>query len=201
MNIDIQEYLQMANKLISIPTGFEPVLAREVQQDGERAIWIRLKKSNAYNHQWGGEHFSLTFTPDDKKLKGFIHLEEQFETDSIPTEEEAEKIAFDFLKIHASDLLDTVEIRWIRPLRKKPISPPHDEGFVLNTGTIITGMRVKLFINSNGKYAWVISGKDGQVITFERDIVWDTTKKCRATERWLHDVWAKQQVTLEEIKR
>ena len=122
-----------------------------------------------------------------------MHLEESFETDIVPEENKAQEIAFEFLKKYAPDLVDSVDVRWIRQLNKVPVSPPHDVPFTLDSGTLIIGMRVKLFIRSNNKFGWVISGKDGQVITFERDITWDTVNKCRSTERWLHDSWVKEQ--------
>lgn len=186
--MNMQQSLEIVKQLITIPAGYEPMFAREVTHNGEPVVWMRFKKQNQQD-KWGGEHFSVSFDPKNKTLKGFMHLEDRFETEVIPTEEEAQKITFDFLKTHAPEMVDTVEVRWIRPLRREPISPPHDEGFVLSSGKIITGMRVKLFNNANSKFGWVISGKDGHVITFERDIIWDTVKKCRATERWLHDNW------------
>ena len=197
--MQIQEAIAVAKSLITIPENFEPVFVKSVMHDGEKVIWVRFKKIGQQD-QWGGEHFSVSIDPEKKILKGFMHLENDFETDVIPNEEEAEKIAFEFLKQHAPDLVDTVEVRWIRPLRKNPISPPHDEGFVLNSGKVITGMRVKLLIHSNNKYGWVISGKDGKVITFERDITWDTVNKCRSTERWLHDNWLKNHCDLIQEK-
>ena len=190
--MNMQEVVEIAQQLITVPVDYEPSFVREVQHDAEPLVWLRFKKKDQQDRLCA-EHFSLTFNPDEKKLKGFMHLEDKFETDIIPSEEEAKKIAFDFLKKHAPDLVDTVEVRWIRPLRKEPISPPHDEGFLLSSGKVITGMRVKLFINTNNKYGWVISGKDGHVITFERDITWSTIHKCRTTERWLHDHWLKKQ--------
>jgi hypothetical protein len=41
----------------------------------------------------------------------------------------------------------------------------------------------------DGRYAWVIVGTEGEVITFERDIVWNTSMSERSTEKWLHDEW------------
>ncbi len=41
---------------------------------------------------------------------------------------------------------------------------------------------------------WVIVGKDNEVITFERDIVWDFVRSGRQTEQWLHDSWLVSQL-------
>lgn len=196
--MNIEQAVNVVKNIIKIPTGFEPALVQEGKHDEDNIILVRFKRIGQEN-SWGGEHFSVTFDSENK-LKGFIHLEERFDTDELLSEEESEKIAFEFLKAHAPELIDTVEVRWIRPLRKQPIASPHDDGFVLSSGKIITGMRVKLFINTNNKYGWVIVGKDGHVITFERDIIWSTIRKCRATERWLHDSWAKEHIQLAETQ-
>lgn len=188
--MNIHAAAKIASSLITIPEGFEPSFMRNVQHDGESIIWMRFKKKGA-DDTLGGEHFSVTFNPKTRILKGFIHLENQFETDVVPSENEAEKIAFEFLKKHAPDLAETAEVRWIKPIKKIPVTPPHDEGFTLASGNVITGMRVKLFNPTNQKFGWVISGKNGHVITFERDITWDMERKCRSTERWLHDKWLK----------
>ncbi|MFF9511501.1 hypothetical protein ACF1BU_34135 [Streptomyces sp. NPDC014724] len=38
-------------------------------------------------------------------------------------------------------------------------------------------------------YAWAIVGKHGQVITYERDVAWNSAEaRCR-THMWLHDQW------------
>ncbi len=190
--MQLNEANAIAKTLITIPAEFEAASVHHVTHDGEPIVLVRYKKKNQVN-QYGGEHFSLTFTEKTKTLKGFMHLEEQFDTDVVPDEETAQKIAFEFLKKHAADIVDSVEVRWIRPLNKKPVSSPHDDPFFLNSGTAIIGMRVKLLIQSNNKYGWVIVGKNGHIITFERDICWDTVKKCRATERWLHDNWVVEQ--------
>ena len=192
--MQLQEANKIVQKLIDVPVGFEGVSVHHVTHDGEPIVWVRYKKKDQVD-QLGGEHFSVTFTEKTKLLKGFMHLEEQFDTDVVSDEEKAQKIAFEFLKKHAADIVDSVEVRWIRPLNKTPVSSPHDDPFVLKSGTKIIGMRVKLLIQSNKKYGWVIVGKNGKVITFERDIGWDTVNKCRSTERWLHDSWVAQQKT------
>jgi hypothetical protein len=193
------EILAIANKILNIPTGFKLASYELVAHDNTPVYWLRFHKENSQT-SLGGEHFSCTISKEDHKLMGLMHLEDKFDTDSCIEEEKAKEIALKFLKDHAEDLIDTVEIRWIRPTRKIPIASPHDDGFTLNSGKIITGMRVKLWANNNKTYAWVIVHPSGEVISFERDIIWNTLKRRRTTNRWLHDSWIKEtQQTIEPI--
>jgi hypothetical protein len=50
-------------------------------------------------------------------------------------------------------------------------------------------MKVKCRNTADGRWFWVIVGPGGQVITFERDVVWHTSLGMRCTEMWLHDLW------------
>lgn len=164
---------------------------KQVKHDGRNVLWIRTQKEADLNLE--GEHCSLTYDVDDGKLMGLMRMSQFFTSEDLPSEETAKKVCFDFLKQYAADIADKVEVRWIKPLLKKPLDPPHDEGFALGNGDIVVGVRVKLWDPSTQKYAWVIVGKDQQVVSFERDIVWDSSKHCRSTERWLHDTWLKEQ--------
>lgn len=53
---------------------------------------------------------------------------------------------------------------------------------------IISGMKYKCYVESEDNYLWIIFDKNGEIITFERDIIW---KNGRVTEKWLHDTWLK----------
>jgi hypothetical protein len=178
---------ELVKQFLPIPDGYKVSFYQEAHHDKLLVIHIRLSKNDI--NELFMEHFSVTIDQKNKQLMGVIHLDKNFETDDYIDEEKAETIALDFLRKNAPDLLDTVEVRWIRPTRKIPQTPPHDEGFKLDTGEIITGMRVKLWANNTKKYAWVIVGANGQVINFERDIIWSTLKHRRTTEKWLHDDW------------
>ncbi len=53
----------------------------------------------------------------------------------------------------------------------------------------IVGMKVKMRIPATGLWAWVIVGKQGEIITFERDVSWNFDHGIRETPMWLHDQW------------
>lgn len=184
----------MAQNLITIPSGYKLAHTELVKHDGVPVHWLRYVKNTTGDNNFGGEHLSMTIAKDGGHLMGVMHLEKGFASDEYVTEEHAKQIAFNFLNKYAPDLLEAIEVRWVRPTRKIPLSPPHDTGFELNDGTVVTGMRVKLWANNTQKYAWVIINNTGEVISFERDIVWNTTKHCRTTERWLHDDWVQDKV-------
>jgi hypothetical protein len=182
---------------VAIPAGFQESLVRNVEHDGDPIYWARFSKYGKVD-EFGGEHFSVTYDAKNKLLKGYMHLDQRFDTDELPSEEEAKEIALNFIEKHAPDMIGNIEVRWIRPLRKIPENPPHDQGFALKSGHIITGVRVKLWNIAKQKFAWVIVGKGGEVISFERDISWDFEKKFRITERWLHDSWLEdKQISLD----
>lgn len=71
----------------------------------------------------------------------------------------------------------------------------HDEEISINNGekTIIAGMKYKCYRSPGNDYAWVIVGFDGSVITFERNIKWNTSEHKRITGKWLHDNWLNEQ--------
>jgi hypothetical protein len=52
---------------------------------------------------------------------------------------------------------------------------------------LLTGVRVKYHAPSSGKWAWVIVGRQGRVLSFERDVIWSSVLGRRSTEAWLHD--------------
>lgn len=47
----------------------------------------------------------------------------------------------------------------------------------------VTGMKVKMYDKKSGAWFWVIVGKDKEVITFGRDIVWINFPGLRKTEK------------------
>lgn len=52
----------------------------------------------------------------------------------------------------------------------------------------MAGTKVKTR-HANGRYAWVIVGADETILTYERDITWDSAAGRRSAEMWLHDTW------------
>jgi len=184
--------INIASKLIDIPKGFELVHYKLVNHDDTPVYWLRFIKEGEKD-RLGIEHFSITIDLESEKLMGIMWLDKNLDSDSYITEDGAKDVAIKFLKKNAPDLYESIEIRWIRPTRKKPENPPHDEGFALKDKTIITGMRVKMWANDTQKYSWVIVSEQGKVISFERDIVWNSEMHCRTTECFLHDKWLEEQ--------
>lgn len=167
-----------------IPDYLHPVHKQEVIVDQKPATLLRFERKDGKNTGLMGEHLSVLLD-ESRKLKGFTDMTLKEENGSLPSETDAKTIALDFIKIHAPDLLPTIEISWIKP---------HDE--VVHTGkgeqkqpVTLTGMKVKIRNTADGKWLWVIVGKDRKVMVFERDIVWLSFPGQRQTEKWLHDAW------------
>lgn len=186
-----EQILELAYKLATPPKNFEISHCETVSHDNVSIAWLRFIQKGQKDYL-GCEHYSMTIDIETKRLKGLMWLNKELNVDKYITEDMAREVAIKFLKENAPDLCETVEIKWIRPIRKYPENPPHDEGFKLKDGTTIIGMRVKMWANDTQKYSWVIVNGLGNVISFERDIIWDSEKHCRTTERWLHDQWLKE---------
>ncbi len=117
--------------------------------------------------------------------KGFARIDIALVGGQLPTREETQAIAMDFLRDAAPDLLSVLKINWIEP---------HDEPIrVARNGRTedltLTGMKVKMRNTADGLWMWVIVGADRKVMVFERDISWITFPGHRGTEKWLHDSW------------
>lgn len=167
-----------------IPAGYHEVARRAVTVDGEDAELVRHERTDGRNAALGGEHFSTVIAADGR-LKGFARMDLDLVGGHLPTREEAQAIAMDFLGDAAPDLLPVLEISWIEP---------HDEPLrVTRNGRMekltLTGMKVKMRNTADGRWMWVIVGADRRVMVFERDIVWIRFPGHRGTEKWLHDSW------------
>lgn len=150
------------------------------QMDGDTVTTYRYQRSSPITYF--GEHISFVFSPS-KKIKGMTRMTKEFvlTNEVLPTEKQAREVARNFIASYAKDLLNNMEVQWIKQ---------HDE--TINIGSkshIISGMKVKCRNLVDGKYFWVIVGKDDEVIVFERDIVWNFIRGGRQTEKWLHDDW------------
>lgn len=125
----------------------------------------------------GAAHHSMLMAPNGV-LVGYTDLTRPC---ALPTKDEARRRAFDLFTMVAPDLALT-----------EPWVAPHEERITLvGTVTAIIGQKVKCR-QANGRYVWAIVGDD--VITFERDIVWDDAMSERATQKWLHDDWLRHQL-------
>ena len=167
-----------------MPAGYREVARRAVTVDGEGAELVRYERTDARNAALGGEHFS-TVIADNGRLKGFARMDLDLVGGQLPSREETQAIAMDFLRTAAPDLLPGMQISWIEP---------HDEPLrVTRNGRMVnltlTGMKVKMRNGADGRWMWVIVGADRKVMVFERDIHWITFPGHRGTEKWLHDSW------------
>ncbi|MFK0209518.1 hypothetical protein [Agrobacterium sp. NPDC090283] len=167
-----------------MPAGYREIARRPVTVDGEDAELVRYERADARNAALGGEHFS-TIVAKNGRLKGFARMDLDLVGGQLPSREEAQAIAMDFLRDAAPDLLPGLKISWI---------DPHDEPLrVTRNGRTenltLTGMKVKMRNAADGRWMWVIVGADRKVMVFERDIHWITFPGHRGTEKWLHDSW------------
>lgn len=175
-----------------MPAGYTEIARRSVAVDGERAELVRHTRTDGRNAALGGEHFSTVIT-EDGRLKGFARMDLDLVGGQLPSRQETQAIAMDFLRAAAPDLLPVREISWIEP---------HDEPLqVTRSGKTerltLTGMKVKMRNKADGRWMWVIVGADRKIMVFERDIVWVTFPGHRKTEKWLHDAWlAQNRITL-----
>ena len=166
------------------PDAYTHVSTRSVVADGEPASLTRYERSDGRGAGLGGEHFSLVVS-DAGVLKGFTRMDISMVDGPLPSREHARETALRFLQEEAPDLLQRMEISWIKP---------HDE--IIQTtregrpATVtLTAMKVKARNLVDGRWFWVIVGADNSIMVFERDIVWVTFPGHRKTEKWLHDAW------------
>lgn len=167
-----------------IPSGYKEVSRRLIEVDLEPAELIRFQPENTLKPTPGGEHFSIIIG-NRGCIKGFTHMDASFYCSDLPSQEEAKKASELLLAIIAPDLLNNMELHWIKP---------HNETITLTRGETniditIPGMKVKMRNRADGRWFWVVVGSDRQAITFERDIVWINFPGHRKTEKWLHDAW------------
>lgn len=167
-----------------LPAGYREAGRRSVTVDGETAELVRYERSDGRNAGFGGEHFS-TVIASNGRLKGFVRIDLDLVGRDLPSREEAQAIAMDFLQKQAPDLLPGMKLSWI---------DPHDEPLrVTRDGKTedltLTGMKVKMRNTADGLWFWVIVGADHNVMVFERDIHWISFPGHRGTEKWLHDSW------------
>ena len=48
---------------------------------------------------------------------------------------------------------------------------------------------MKLFFEHLNSWGWVIVGREGGVVSFEREVTWSAMMNRRSTPAWLHDVY------------
>jgi hypothetical protein len=166
------------------PSGYEEVGRRRVVVDGVGAQLIRYERADGRNRGVRGEHFSIVID-ESGLLRGFARIDAGLLGLNLPTKDEAQSIALDFLKEQSPDLLQNYHLFWVEA---------HDEPVrIFRQGNLITerltGMKVKMQNEGDGLWFWTIVGPDRRVMVFERDIRWITFPGHRGTEKWLHDSW------------
>lgn len=169
------------------PEGYTQVLARKVEMDGEPVWHLRYEPTGTAGERpnLGAEHSSAVVTPAGR-LKGATWLDRRFAEGAPPAAECAREIAQDYLRGTAPDLLDRMEVRWIRTHHERIAVADGADG---SRALTVTGMKVKCRNSEDKSCFWVIVGPGETVLTFERDIVWNSLRQQRETEQWLHDAW------------
>jgi hypothetical protein len=175
---------------VTPPEGYTRVLAQPVAMDDAPVWHLRFEPAPTAGDRpnLGGEHFSAVVAPDGA-LKGVTWLDRRFAEGALPEADRAQEIARNYLRSAAPDRIARMDVKWVRP---------HDEQIrITDAGhgrdVTVTGMKVKCRSTKDKRYFWVIVGPGDRVLTFERDIVWNTLRQKRQTEQWLHDAWLAEQ--------
>ncbi|MEU6720349.1 hypothetical protein ABZ897_53610 [Nonomuraea sp. NPDC046802] len=161
---------------LRVPRGSKIVRVRRERHDDRDVIVIRHQRDG---YRLSGPHTSLVLDADGTIL-GFTRLQDG-DQGPLPHARRAEEIALRFLRQVAPDHAEGLTVNWVAQ---------HDETVTRPDGTTVTvtGMKVKTH-HDNGLYTWVIVGPDETVLTYERDITWDSGRGRRGTQMWLHDSW------------
>lgn len=181
--LSAEEARQEALHRLEVPAGYVP-RGVALQMHGGRDIWhFRYEKALGENCGLGGEHFSFTVDALSGEIVGTTWMDGRFSSQRVPSEEEARAEAKRFLCRAAPGLKERLTVLWV---------DRHDETIVTGGNEApVCGTKVKMRRDSKGDYAWVIVGRtsdgEAEVVTFERDVVWDTERGHRATEFWLCD--------------
>lgn len=164
---------------LSKPLGFTSISIREESHGGRPVVVERTQ--SGYGLEYGREHVTTVTGADDGILYGYTRQVPTTDIDRVPGTDAATRIAYDFLERVAPEYSRGLTHQW---------SDRHDETVRDADGTdrTVTGIKVKNY-HSDGSYTWVIVGENGQIITYERGVSWDTVQGRRETSMWLHDTW------------
>jgi|GEM_PF-432589 len=182
---ETQVYLDEFKKFVEVPKDHLFHSVSKVKADNVSAYLFRFEKQE--NKGLGGEYFSFLISKD-KQILGFSNMDKKYSDTKMLSKAETEKIAKEFLLKIDKSLVNDLKNLWIER---------HDEEILVNgQKTVLAGMKYKCYRSSQKDYAWVIVGFDGSVMTFERNIKWNTIAQKRITEKWFHDSWLKEQKIL-----
>lgn len=161
----------------AIPAGWLPVATRHERHDDRPVTVVRYQAEAPA--RGGGEHVTVVLDESDTLL-GYTRMIAGT-TGALPDDDQAERQAMEWLRSFDADYAAGLTVSWI---------DQHDETVTDAAGTerTISGVKVKTH-HESGLYAWIIVGAGGQIITYERDIRWDSSAGRRGTEMWLHDTW------------
>lgn len=127
-----------------------------------------------------GEHFSVVI--DEKnKLLGLMNLDNSFQEKVDICENEIEAHCIKIFNKYYPGYYEQLTNLWIKD-HTEVIS---DNNIKIN----ITGKKFKCFNKELNNYSWIIINSKGNLITFEKDILW---VDGRITEKWLHDSFLKE---------
>ena len=175
-----QARLNIALESVEVPDGYVLATVSHGEHDKVPVTIYRYTKDGELNS--GGEHFSITMSDDNNKLLGFTFMNRVFDVDNGLIEAvDAEFNAIQFLNRVEPGLVEGSSHLW---------TSQHDETITVEGKEYtISGMKYKCYSRNTDLYYWVIVGRDGQIITFEQDIVWSDGMAERISEQWLHDWW------------
>ncbi|GAA0923540.1 hypothetical protein [Nonomuraea longicatena] len=173
-----QSQKSLAKAGLSVPSGWQPVQAREERHEDRPVTVVRYERGTRPTP--GGEHIT-TVVDGEGTLLGYTRMTLDAATSSAPSDAAAEKAAFAWMKRFVPEHAAGLSLQWV---------DRHDEEVRDRSGAkrTVSGAKVKSR-HDNGLYTWVIVDGKGAVITYERDIRWDGSQGRRATQMWLHDKW------------
>jgi hypothetical protein len=161
-------------------SGWHPVLTREEEHDGRPVTVVRFQREGE-PVTMGAPHLTVVLDENDVLL-GYTRLDPAAgRAKDLPGDQRAHRIATGFVGDLDPRYAAGLSVAWV---------DRHDEKVTTADGAEVTvsGMKVKSH-HENGLYAWVIVGAGGEILTYERDIRWDSSAGRRGTQMWLHDSW------------
>lgn len=179
------DIFKLVEQTLEIPEGYKLASIKDtIQQNGKPVLLIRYTPESNKTDLYG-EHFSVTVEKETNYILGFTNMNRKFnliDNKLLLTHEETEQIAKDFLTRLEPGYFEKLENLWI---------DQHDEEIIINDKKMtISGMKYKCYLPETENYTWVIVGSDGDIVTFERGIIWVNS---RVTEKWLHDSYLDDQ--------
>lgn len=207
---DVQQAIALVEQITDL-TGFDLVsVGKAMHYRGEHQALpiVHLRFEPSDQQGIGGAHISATVNTVDNSLIGLVRMLPELAAtpEQHVTHQQAIDTAFAFLNQYAPDLMpDNIEAPELNQLpngSRMEFSEPHinkakvqvrwidaHPETLFQSGAVISGMKVKMYLPETGLWCWVIVDKHNQVMVFERDISWNFEIMQRNTPMWLHDAW------------